>query len=173
MAETKIYISDAIDARLRELAMARFGYGRGSISAAVEEAIIQWIRTRGLIKKRLENIVDTAKGDAHVIAVLLFGSYPRKERDYKDIDVAILVDEKAEAFEELNKYTKIEVGGDSVPIDVSILNNLPISVQRRIMNEGFVLYSRNQDMLYDYSLKVAEKWDDYRGRFHIISEAHA
>jgi hypothetical protein len=36
MAETKIYIPDSLDAQRREAAMRKFGYGRGSISRAVE-----------------------------------------------------------------------------------------------------------------------------------------
>lgn len=51
MAETKIYIADDIDMKLRELAMERFGYGRGSISSAVEEAIVQWLNKQYAIKK--------------------------------------------------------------------------------------------------------------------------
>jgi hypothetical protein len=51
MAETKIYIDDNVDKKLREEAMARFGYGRGSISSAVEEAIVQWLRRDGIIGK--------------------------------------------------------------------------------------------------------------------------
>jgi len=35
--DTKIYINDKLAERWRELAMKRFGYGRGSISKAAEE----------------------------------------------------------------------------------------------------------------------------------------
>ena len=39
MAETKAYLPDSLYAQLRGFAMKRFGYGRGSISRAVETAV--------------------------------------------------------------------------------------------------------------------------------------
>ncbi len=42
MAEIKIYLSEPLDKRFRKAAMDVFGYGRGSISKAAEEAFLQW-----------------------------------------------------------------------------------------------------------------------------------
>jgi len=36
-------IDDKLELRFRELAMKRFGYGKGALTKAVEEAIIKWI----------------------------------------------------------------------------------------------------------------------------------
>jgi|GEM_PF-1258281 predicted nucleotidyltransferase len=166
MAETKIYIADEVDARLRELAMERFGYGRGSISSAVEEAIIQWLNTQLEIKNKIKAITDAAEKDKHVIAILLFGSYARKERNYRDIDIAILIDNETKSFDELNKYS---VTGNSINFDISILNDLPLNVQRRVLNEAKVIHVKDKSKLYDYSVRIAEKWSDYEYRFGILN----
>ncbi len=42
MRELKIYISDELNELFRKTAMDAFGYGRGSISKAAEEALKQW-----------------------------------------------------------------------------------------------------------------------------------
>jgi hypothetical protein len=39
MAELKIYLSDSLNERFRQIAMSVYGYGRGSLSRAAEEAL--------------------------------------------------------------------------------------------------------------------------------------
>jgi len=36
-------INERIECKFRELAMKKFGYGKGALSKAVEEAILNWI----------------------------------------------------------------------------------------------------------------------------------
>ena len=42
MAELKIYLSNSLDERFRRIAMSVYGYGRGSLSKAAEEAFMKW-----------------------------------------------------------------------------------------------------------------------------------
>jgi hypothetical protein len=42
-AVIKAKIDSGLELRFRELAMRRFGYSKGAISRAVEEAILRWI----------------------------------------------------------------------------------------------------------------------------------
>jgi len=42
MAELKVYLSDALNERFRRIAMSVYGYGRGSLSKAAEEAFTRW-----------------------------------------------------------------------------------------------------------------------------------
>ena len=57
MAETKIYIADEVDSQLRENAMKRFGYAKGSISKAVEEAVVQWLMKIDKINGKINTII--------------------------------------------------------------------------------------------------------------------
>lgn len=43
MAGIKVYVSNKIEERFRQLAMMIYGYGRGSISRAAEDAFLRWI----------------------------------------------------------------------------------------------------------------------------------
>ncbi|MDE1845715.1 MAG: nucleotidyltransferase domain-containing protein [Candidatus Micrarchaeota archaeon] len=157
MAETKIYLSSALDANLREAAMKRFGFGKGSISNAASEAITQWLAREDLIKSTLEAIISIAKQDKNAVAVILFGSYARKEPNYRDIDVAILLRQKSGSAA-LEPYSKRV----SRLFDLSILNGLPDELQSRIFEEGTVIYSKDNALLHDLSMKAARSWSDFR-----------
>lgn len=42
MVELKVYLSDGLNEKFRKLAMTVFGFGRGSLSKAAEEAFTKW-----------------------------------------------------------------------------------------------------------------------------------
>lgn len=44
MAELKVYLSEELDKKFRQLAMSVFGYGRGSLSEAAVEALNSWCK---------------------------------------------------------------------------------------------------------------------------------
>lgn len=39
----RVKVDEKLERRFRELAMGRFGYGKGALSKAAEEAILKWI----------------------------------------------------------------------------------------------------------------------------------
>lgn len=43
VAGIKVYVRDEVEEKFRRLAMMVYGYGRGSLSKAAEEAIRRWI----------------------------------------------------------------------------------------------------------------------------------
>jgi uncharacterized protein len=145
--------------------MRRFGYGRGSISKAVEEAVIMWLRRNKRIEAKLGAITAAAKADEHLTAVLLFGSYARMEQDYRDIDVAILLKGKTDHAKELFKYQEAAGETGNGMVDISILNDLPLNIKSRVLKEGKVLYVRDNEALYDFSIEVIKDWSEFRHRF--------
>jgi hypothetical protein len=48
MAELKIYLSKELNEKFRRIAMSLYGYGRGSISKAAEDALAKWCSGREL-----------------------------------------------------------------------------------------------------------------------------
>ena len=42
MAEMKIYLSASLNEKFRQIAMSVYGYGRGSLSKAAQEAFTRW-----------------------------------------------------------------------------------------------------------------------------------
>ncbi len=45
MGEIRGVVSSEIEGSFRQLAMKKFGYGKGSLSKALEAALSQWIQT--------------------------------------------------------------------------------------------------------------------------------
>jgi hypothetical protein len=43
MGEIRGVIPKKVEQKFRELAMKKFGYGKGSLSKALEEALLKWI----------------------------------------------------------------------------------------------------------------------------------
>ncbi len=169
MAEAKIYMPDTLDAMLREYAMKRFGYGRGSISKAAEEAINRWVYRENRIDTVIKRIVEKAKSDKDVIAVLLFGSYARKEPNYNDVDVALLLSHNEKAGERVLEYSGLFGSNDDRLFDITIVNSMPIDMQSRILSEGIPVYVRDQNALDRYNYSVLLEWEDFKPVFNLIA----
>jgi hypothetical protein len=43
----RVQIDDKLERKFRERAMKKFGYGKGALSKAAEEAIMNWVSTAG------------------------------------------------------------------------------------------------------------------------------
>ena len=169
MAETKVYLPDSVDAQLREFATKRFGYGRGSISRAFETAVTQWMAQEQTILGAVKAVVEKASKDGNVAAVILFGSYARKEPRYRDIDFALITqDGSGTSIFDYSQAAR-EVSGRSAPsLDIVIFEALPLDLKRKVLNEGQVMYARDEKELRELSVSVAEKWDDFRQTFEYL-----
>lgn len=69
MAGIKVYVRNDVEEKFRRLAMMVYGYGKGSISKAAEEAFICWMREHEALLKE----VDVPKDPVSAIKGLLAG----------------------------------------------------------------------------------------------------
>ncbi len=60
MAGIKVYVPDEVEEKFRRLAMMVYGYGRGSISKAAEEAFMHWMMRHEAILKEVDVPEDPA-----------------------------------------------------------------------------------------------------------------
>ena len=56
MGEVKVKLSDETEDAFRKSAMEAFGYAKGSISAAAEQAVRNWVATRPKTAERTESL---------------------------------------------------------------------------------------------------------------------
>ena len=54
MVGVKAYVRDDVEEKFRRLAMAVYGYGRGSLSKAAEEAFERWSAEHEIMLKEIE-----------------------------------------------------------------------------------------------------------------------
>jgi predicted nucleotidyltransferase len=157
--ETKVYVDDKIAAKWKELAMKRFDYGRGSISKAAEEALAIWIENEEKIAAALEKLKGLAGKEKSIVALLLFGSYARKE-PYHDLDIAVIAAEKSDWLKILS--TLEGAVPEYLRFDFSLFNEMPASVKSRVLSECTVLYSKKNFGLMELSYKLIEEWSDIK-----------
>lgn len=88
--------------------------------------------------------------------------------DYVDVDVAILLEKDADKWKERSIYWN--AGGDHEDrmLDISVLNEMPLDTQRRVLNEGEVLYVKDKPKLYDYSIGIVNRWADFSHRLDAV-----
>ena len=166
MSQIKIYSTGRIDQSFRATAMKRFGYGRGAISKAAEESLIRWTKTINKINFLIEKIVEKSKKDDRILSVILFGSYARKDPDFRDVDIGLLLYKSEDSSKVYSDYVSF-LGGEDY-LDLSIINSLPAEVQINVFNDAVVLYCSNSSVLYDYTIALIKKSADLR---HTLREA--
>ena len=160
--EIKAYINDQIGADLRKGAIARFTYFKGSLSNAVEEAIIQWLRRNERIAERLKALLEKASIDDDVVAIFLFGSYAKKRTDYRDVDLSFLLKDPKDETSVLSKYDDLN---NDPKFDISCLNSLGTMLKKEVLEEGIILLSKDKNSLYDFAENTVKECSDFE-RFY-------
>lgn len=61
MKGLKVYVDEELERRFRKVAMEVFGYGRGSISMAVEDAMRRWLLEHEIMLGEIEVPADPVK----------------------------------------------------------------------------------------------------------------
>ena len=102
------------------------------------------------MEKALDILVRKAKKDKKILAVMVFGSYARKEK-YRDIDVALVLYPKKHAYLEMTNI-QIKYSGISDKLDVHVFQKLPLYIQKRILKEGKTILCKNENAFYDVNI---------------------
>ncbi len=114
----------------------------------------------------LKVIIERAKKDEDILAVVVYGSYARHE-DYNDIDVSLaLCKSKVGKINSLKKEIEYSEPG----LDVHIFQDLPLYIQARVLEEGIIYHVKNEDEYYDLVFYTLRVWGDFRPRFEMILE---
>jgi uncharacterized protein len=119
-----------------------------------------------VIQEMLDRIVETAKRDEQVLAVLLFGSAARGEGSaISDLDVCFVL--------ETNRYMPLDLSEKKLEYlaafdaDIQVFQQLPIYMKQRALRDGKVLFCRDEDTLYQLAFGVIREYSHYE---HIYRE---
>lgn len=127
-----------------------------------------------MIETKLEKLIDKAKQDEEILAVILFGSHARGEATLaSDIDVCLVLAGRNHdpLFLSRKRLDYLAVGG----LDIHLYQQLPIYIRRRVFKEGRVLFARNEEDLYDVAFRTAQAFEDFRHYYedYLDKVAHA
>ena len=102
-----------------------------------------------------------AREDPDVLAVLLFGSHARgSATPASDHDVCLVLNgprrSDLDASEKRLQYLAL---GD---LDVVVFEQLPLHIRSRVLREGRVLFTRDEDALYAVAVRTAKAFEGFR-----------
>ena len=106
-------------------------------------------------------LVEDAKNDRDVLAVILFGSEARGEaRAGSDVDVCLVLEDKR--LDTLGQSQKRIAYLASYDLDIQIFQQIPLHLRVRVLREGKVLFCRDEDKLYATAFQTAQHFEDFR-----------
>ena len=109
-------------------------------------------------------VLDRARRDPAVLAVILFGSYARGEASAtSDVDLCLVLGSDSISGLEMSRVRLAylaEAAGDIV-----VFQQLPLHVKSRVLKEGRVLFARDEDALYGVAIRAARAFEGFRHRY--------
>jgi len=115
-------------------------------------------------ERQLQRLVDMARIDSDVLAVILFGSRARGEHHAgSDVDVC-LVSTPDTHDTTRSRRTALRYASTS-DLDVHVFQLLPLYVRRRVLKDGRVLFVRDEDALYEVAFATVRAFESFRPRY--------
>lgn len=97
----------------------------------------------------IDRLIARATEDPSVLAVLVFGSVARGEQSLaSDIDICLVL--RPEVSEGMTEK-RLEYLAQS-DLDIHIFQQIPLPIRRRVLKEGCVLLSKDDDALYRFGV---------------------
>lgn len=117
----------------------------------------------------VETLLERARNDDRVLAVLLFGSAARGEAGpASDIDVCVFLHPGSP-----HAPSGVLLDYADLDLDVSVFQALPLFVASRVLKEGKVILCKDEDELYDIALTTVRHWEDFKPTYRTYIEAIA
>ena len=104
---------------------------------------------------KLQEIINKAKSDKDILAVLLFGS--SIERQGRDIDICLVLNKKLTNLE----MTKKRMSYMKTDYDIQIFQQLPLYIRSRILKQHFILLNKNEKLLYELVYQTIKELNFY------------
>ena len=105
--------------------------------------------------KEIENLVSELKKYSRVVAIILFGSYAKRQiKPLSDIDIAVII-------KDADKKTETEVASySSKDFDVVPFHRLPLYIQFEVLKHGKLLFLRDKSYFLRIKIQVLREYLD-------------
>lgn len=110
------------------------------------------------IRQKLAELLKMAKKDKEILAVIVFGSFARKER-FEDIDICLVLAREYDSLKMSKKAMQFSIADN---FDVHVFQQLPLYIRMRVLKEGKVIFCRNKDILYDLAFLTIREFEDFK-----------
>ncbi len=116
------------------------------------------------VRKALPQINKVFSQEKPIVAAYLYGSYATNRAfQQSDIDIALLLepDAKFSLHKILELAAEVEKVTSLRPIDLRILNEMPLSLQGEVLVKGVLLYSGDEKLRVKFEVKTLKLYFDY------------
>ncbi len=114
---------------------------------------------------RLTAAVEPILSTSPVYLAYLYGSTARgDETPLSDLDIAVLADSKLEPLERLDLEMKLELALEQAGFpqaDVREVTLAPIIARGRVITEGIILYSRDEERRVEFETRSRSEYFDF------------
>lgn len=126
--------------------------------------------------KGIKKILEKAKNDNDILAIIVFGSHARKEEKLSsDLDICVVLQPKK--FNNLSMTNKRLEYLSLVPYeyDIQIFQQLPTFIRTRILKEGKILLNKDYDTMFQTALNTIKEFELFKKHYNycIKSVAYA
>jgi len=109
----------------------------------------------------VRRVVDRARRDPAILAVILFGSHARGEASAEsDVDLCLVLASATTPKLTMSRTRLAYLAEDK--LDLVIFQQLPLHVRSRVLKEGKVLLVRDEEALYDVAIRAARAFEHFR-----------
>ena len=111
----------------------------------------------------VDRVLNKAKTDEAILAVILFGSLARGEQtSTSDVDLCLVL-HPSHAI----KSEQLSVREDYLPflsrrLDIRVFQQLPLYIRKRVLKEGRVVFCRDEDALYEVGYRTARAFEEFK-----------
>lgn len=120
-----------------------------------------------IYNKKIEKLLNKAKQDEAILAVMLFGSTARNETtSASDLDICLVITPSLKDFTSLEFSQKRIEYLKEFPFDVHIFQQFPLYLKHRVLGEGKTLYVRDEEALYKIAFRTAQSYEDFTHIYH-------
>lgn len=126
------------------------------------------------VPSELARLIRRAGEDPDVIAVLRFGSSIGGGSG-RDVDVAVVLhpDRARAASEKSLEYQEFSSGTAHAGLDVAVFQALPLYVRHRVLADHAIMWSRDDDALYQVAIETVRDWEEYKPHYRAYLDAVA
>lgn len=115
---------------------------------------------------RLRAILPTIVAPYPVDAAYVYGSVAQgTATPLSDVDIALLLSVLLPSYErlklELTIQGDVEDACDFFPVDVRVVNQAPLTVRGRIVQQGILLYERDRDLRVAFEVATRKRYFDF------------
>ena len=128
------------------------------------------------ILERLKDILPQVLAKYPVEAAYVYGSIARGTvTPFSDVDIALLMSSYLPPYEqlalELSIQGEIEAAGGVSPVDVRSINQSPLLVKGRIIQQGVLIYERDRVCRIDFEVLTRKQYFDFAPIGHRLGDA--